>query len=275
MRALAVLAPLVAIAATSVSPAHGAEPGSEATALVPGATQDDEASWQPGVRDATRYANRRRGSVSFAIIDLEGQIDGFGAHRTAPAASVFKAMLLVTYLRQARHRTLSEDDRSLLGPMIRRSDNEAATRVDDIVGRRAINRLARDAQMRDFDYHRTVWGLTRTSARDQALFFYKLERYVPDRHDAYARRLLASIVRSQRWGVARVRPDGWELFFKGGWGSATGRVNHQAAFLERHQHRVALAILTEFSPRHAYGKETLKGVARRLLRGLPALPPAG
>jgi hypothetical protein len=40
------------------------------------------------------------------------------------------------------------------------------------------------------------------------------------------------------------------------------------ALLKRRHRRVALAIFTESSPGHAYGKRTLRGVARRLLRGL-------
>ena len=40
------------------------------------------------------------------------------------------------------------------------------------------------------------------------------------------------------------------------------------ALLRRGARRFALAILTTSSPGHAYGKETLRGVAARLLRGL-------
>jgi hypothetical protein len=230
--------------------------------------------WQPGVERAKRYARGRSGDVSFAIIDLEGGMHKLDAAGTAPSASVFKAMLLAAYLRKAdvRDRRLRDDERDLLRPMIQRSDDEAASTVDDIVGARRIDRLARDAEMRDCRYDRGTWGLSRTSARDQARFFYYYERYVPARHEPFARKLLRSIVESQRWGVAQAQPDGWELFFKGGWATATGRVNHQVAFLERYRHRVALAILTEFNPSHDYGKRTLQGVAERLLRGLPKLP---
>lgn len=88
------------------------------------------------------------------------------------------------------------------------------------------------------------------------------------RQRAFAMRLLSSIVRSQRWGVAQVRPRGWALYFKGGWGSGTGAVNHQVALLRRGGRRAAIAIMTTGSPSHAYGKETLRGLAARLLRGL-------
>jgi hypothetical protein len=45
-------------------------------------------------------------------------------------------------------------------------------------------------------------------------------------------------------------------------------VDHQVALLRRGQRRVSVAILTTSSPSHAYAKETLRGAAARLLRGL-------
>jgi len=256
--------------ALAVSMALG---GLAATPAVGGPPTFEGVGWRPHVRGAERYAKQRAGDVSFAVIDLDGHMRGFHQAGTAPAASVFKVMLLATYLRQdsVRHRGLNSSDRRLLGPMIRRSDSVAATRVRDIVGRAAIERLARDAHMQDFRYEQ-VWGLSRTSARDQVRFMYRLKRCIPRRHWRYAKRLLESIVPPQRWGIGRERPRGWHLYFKGGWASGTGRVDHQVALLIRHRYRVAVAILTEFDPSHDYGKETLKGVAKRLLRGLPRLP---
>jgi len=81
--------------------------------------------------------------------------------------------------------------------------------------------------------------------------------------------LLAHIASSQRWGVGRVDTRGWHLYFKGGWGSGSGRVDHQVALLRRGQRKLAIAVFTQFDPDHAYGKRTLRGVFARLLRGLP------
>lgn len=207
--------------------------------------------------------------MRFAVVDPSGNRYDFHGSRTAPMASTVKVMLLAAYLRRpsVRDRGLHVSDRRLLGPMIRRSDNGAATRVRDIVGEGAIRRVARDARMRHFRYSPQSWGLCRSSAADQASFMYRFEKTIPNRHEGYARNLLGSIVGSQRWGIARARPKGWKLFFKGGWG-IRANVNHQVSFLQRHGNRVALAILTEGSPGHAYGKKTLEGVASRLLRGL-------
>jgi hypothetical protein len=170
-----------------------------------------------------------------------------------PSASVVKAMLLVAYLRQpnVRHRRLRRDERALLGPMIRRSDNAAASQVCNILG-----------------YPIRPWGLTPIDVAGQTRFFLQIDRRVPMRHRRYALRLLGSIIPSQRWGIARVRPRGWALYFKGGWGSGTGWADHQVALLRRGRRRLSVAILITSSPSHAYATETLRGVATRLLRGL-------
>ena len=38
---------------------------------------------------------------------------------------------------------------------------------------------------------------------------------------------------SQRWGIGQASLPGWRVYFKGGWGSGTGAVDHQVALLER------------------------------------------
>lgn len=248
-RALAATCALAAVAAMALPSAATAVP------------------WRPHVAAARSYAMRRQGEVAFAVIDQRGHFAGYHAAGTAPAASVFKVMLLAAYLRMRAHHRLGVRDRDLLGPMIRSSDSVAATQVRNAVGRRRIERLARRAKMRDFRY-RYVWGLSRTSPRDQVHFVAHLMSYIPVRHRGYARYLLSHVIRSQRWGIGRVVPPGWRLFLKGGWGSGSGRVDHQVALLKRGRHRIAIALFTQFDPSHAYGKQTLRGLAARLLNGL-------
>jgi hypothetical protein len=228
---------------------------------------DSHHHWHPRIAAARRYVEHRAGEVAFATIDQRGRFRGYRVRSTAPMASTFKVMLLVSLLRKRADHPLSRRDRRLLAPMIRRSDNVAATEVRDMVGARRIRRLARVAGMRDFHYN-PIWGLSRSSPRDQVRFMYHLQRYVPGRHRAFARYLLSHVIRSQRWGIGRVAPPGWKLFLKGGWGSGTGLVDHQVALLKRGHRRISLAIFTQFDPDHAYGKRTLLGVASRLLRGL-------
>jgi hypothetical protein len=239
--------------------------------LAPASQLFAQEPWQPGVQRAIAYSERRAGDVSFAVVGPAGRMYGYRRAVQVPTASVIKAMFMAGYLRHPsiRDRRLRDSDRALLGPMIKRSDNDAATRVADFLGPRRINRLAAVAGMQDFHYTRP-WGLSQTSARDQASFFFELERYIPRRHEDYARYLLSHIVESQRWGIGRLNRPNWRFFFKGGWGSGTGWVCHQVAFLERDGKRIAVAIMIRNSPSHDYATETLRGIADRLLDDLPA-----
>lgn len=229
------------------------------------------AAWEPDVDAAARYAQQRQGLTSIAVVDAEGRSHGWRAEHTAPMASVLKAMLMSAYLRRegVRDRPLRDWEKRLLSPMIRRSDNAAATRILHTVGAAAMRRLARRADMTRFTLVWSPWGHSRTSPADQARFFHRYESFLPARHRAYARALLARIVERQRWGIGRLDLAPWRLFFKGGWGSGTGAVCHQVAWIERGAERVSLAVFVERSPSHRYGTETLRGTFARLLRGLP------
>ncbi|HEX7299770.1 MAG TPA: serine hydrolase [Solirubrobacteraceae bacterium] len=231
------------------------------------------AGWVPHVREAVAYAQTRKGEVRFAVRTEHGL---WGYRRTSPvhSASVVKALLLVAYLDHpaVRGRPLRPADHALIDPMIRRSDNQAANRVLAFVGARRVQATARRVGMSRFRLNPIVWGGSLIDASDQTRFFLHFEAHVVARHRATALRLLASIVPSQRWGIGKARPDGWRLYFKGGWGAGTGLVDHQVALLVHGSDRVAAAVLTTGNPDHAYGQQTLRGVFARLLRGLgPAL----
>jgi hypothetical protein len=232
------------------------------------------ASWRPHVIAAKRYAAHRHGSIAFAVRTGSAAF-GWHERRTFPSASVLKAMLLVAYLneRGVRHRDLRARERALLAPMIRRSDDSAASAIFSQVGSGRLRALARRAHMHRFAPAAPIWGNSRIDAVDQARFFLRIDRLTPARHRRYAMYLLGHITRSQRWGIGQVCPRGWRSYFKGGWGSGTGAVDHQVALLTRGRERVSVAILTYADGSHAYGKETLRGVAKRLLRGLASSKP--
>jgi hypothetical protein len=219
------------------------------------------------VRNAASYLRSRAGYTGFAVMDSEGRLSGQDIHRTFVSASVVKAMLLVAYLsrRGIRGHRLSAASRSVLHPMITRSDNAAASRVFATIGTRGLARLARRAGMHHFapSY---AWGDTRIAAADQARFFYRIDRLVPRRHRGYARGLLRSVVPYQRWGIPRALPRRTRVYFKGGWRPAgSGWIVHQVALLERGRRRMSLAVLTDRDRSEGYGHETIRGIAARLL----------
>jgi beta-lactamase class A len=224
--------------------------------------------WAKRIAAAIAYARARQGRIAFAAIDQKGRVRGWHVDEQHRSASIVKAMFLVAYLNRIGGRALTRGDRSLLKPMIVRSHNGAASRVRRITGPGAVYGVAKRARMTRFVL-KTRWGDTLITAADQARLFARIDLLVPERHRAYARKLLASIVSEQRWGVPRALPDGWKMYFKGGWRPLSERnLVNQSALLERGANRVALAVLTDANPSHSYGTETIRGVARRVLRGL-------
>jgi hypothetical protein len=192
----------------------------------------------------------------------DGRLRGAHMSEQFRSASMSKAMLLVAVLRGAAQRPLTGRERALLEPMITRSSNKAARAVYAEVGDLGLLAVARAAHMRRFLPVGALFE-TRITAADQARLFLRIDRLVPERHRAYARRLLTGIVARQRWGIAKVaEARGFTPFFKGGWRK---RLSHQAALLERDGRRVALAVLTRDEPSAAYARATLAGVASRVL----------
>lgn len=224
--------------------------------------------WRPGLEAARAYAATRAGTISFAV-RTRRRLYRSDAYRSYPSASVVKAMLMVAYLNHdsVRGRRLTAADHDLLGPMIRWSDNAAASQVRNLVGNGALERLADRVGMGRFA-SAPSWGSTQITAAGQSKLFLRIDRYVIRRHRATALGLLGRIVPEQRWGIARSPHPGWALHFKGGWGDGDGEVDHQVALLRRGELRIAVAIMTAANPSHAYGQQTLEGISRRLLRGL-------
>ena len=220
------------------------------------------------IRAAARYEAGRSGFTSFAVVDSEGRLSGRHIHRTFISASVIKAMLLVTRLREldAQHRGLSSSDRSVLYPMIHVSDNSAATTMWRRVGNGRIRSLARRAGMSDFSIF-GIWASAHFSASDQAKFFFKQDSLIPRQFRHYARSLLSGISGAQSWGIPHVaRPAGWHVFFKGGWrGTGRGQLVHQIARLEKGRTRFAMAVMTDGDPSMGYGITTIQGVTARLI----------
>jgi hypothetical protein len=217
---------------------------------------------------AAKYEASRSGYTAFAVVDSEGRLSGRNIHRTFVTASVIKALLLVTYLRKldAAHRPLSSSDKSVLYPMIHVSDNNAASTIWRRDGNARIRHVAKLANMTDFSIVGD-WGSAHFSAADQAKFFFKQDALIPKQFRSYARSLLSHISGAQSWGIPHVaRPDGWKVFFKGGWrGTGRGQLVHQVARLERHGTKFSLAVLTDGDPSMGYGITTIQGVTARLL----------
>jgi len=260
----------VAIDGQSAAAPRFPAPASDDTCLVPGVGRPLDQIWRPNILAAIDYQRGRRGDIAFAV-RTAGAFYGYRPDHQEWSASVLKAMLMVAYLDRpsVARRALNPYDRSLLYPMITRSDNDAANMLDELIGDSGLQALAARVGMTEFAATQPIWGESEITARDQTRFFLNIDKYIVARHRSYAMQLLASIVPAQRWGIGEVAPQGWQLYFKGGWGSGTGLIDNQVALLTRGCARVSIAVLTMHDGSHTYGKENLKVIFRDVLRGLP------
>jgi Beta-lactamase enzyme family len=245
-----------------------------ARCIVPGYTKTLDQLWRPAMGVAIRYAQSRGGDVAFAV-RTEHHFYGYRADHVEWSASVLKAMLMVAFLDMpsVAHRPLTGAEAGLLIPMITQSSNSAADAMIGIVGLSRLRALAARVGMTRFEPVLPIWGESHITASDQTKFFYRIDKFITPLHRTFGMHLLASVTPSQRWGIGEVTPRGWVAYFKGGWGSGTGLIDHQVVLLKRRCARVSLAVLTMNDGSHAYGKETLRGVFARLLRGFPLAPP--
>lgn len=218
-------------------------------------------------RRAERFAEDRAGLVSFAAIDTRGRLRGMDASELYVSASIVKAPLMVAELRRmkAASQAVEEGSTGLLRAMITYSDNDAADAIYarnrdpglyDVASRTGMKRLTVQGH----------WGNAQVSAADLARFFSRIDRALPRRSRAVAHKLLAAVVPDQRWGIPAAAEPRWSVELKGGWRSTDrGQLVHQAAHLERGKTQIALAVLTDAQPSQAYGRETVRGIAERLL----------
>jgi Beta-lactamase enzyme family len=221
------------------------------------------------MRDAWRFARRRGGAASIAVIDTHGRLRGRAAGREYPSASVVKAMLLAAELRRLRRDGLELDGgtRHLLAAMITRSDNDSADAIYARVRDAGLRDVATAAGMRRFRIAAS-WGYARITAADLARFFAQVGKVVPPRHRRMALGLLRSLTPEHRWGLPRAARGRWTVHAKGGWReTGTGQLVHQAALLRKGRRKLSVAILTDGQPSHLYGVHTVRGIANRLLRG--------
>jgi hypothetical protein len=256
----AIAAPGQALASTAASPVGSASAVGAPTGAPAYPSPQRE-------QTAARYLEARAAIDAYAVIDDHEQLAGVNVDRRFHSASVVKSMLLVAYLRMLadQHRPLDSAARALLYPMIHSSSNEAASAVLAIVGEAALNRVASDAHMVDYQSGGAFWGFTEVSAADLARFFFHQDALIPHQFDGYARWLLSTIEPSESWGIPAVARPEFQVFFKGGWLPEFEGLVNQAARLERPGIVFALAVLSIHDPSMAYGEETIEGVTARLL----------
>lgn len=214
-----------------------------------------------------------RGRASTVALRLDSPVKGLKCARSGvrkfDSASVVKVTILDGLLRKAldEHRYLTATEATLARAMITRSDNAAASALWAELGHRYMQHFLDLAAMTQ-----TIlgpgkyWGLTQITARDEARLLTLLMTPnnvldVPSRD--YALLLMASVVPSQRWGVAAGTPDRVVAHIKNGWlprATHHWRVHSIGCFTGRGWY--SIVVLTQDNPTMSYGITTIERIAR-------------
>ena len=136
-------------------------------------------------------------------------------------ASVVKIEVMgATLLRaQDQNRGLNRSESDRVARMISTSDNAATTSLwGELGGERAMEAYGDRFGLAATDEVQPLWGLTSTTAEDQAAFVERLLQLGPLSADrrGWAWLFLRDIRADQRWGVRAGVPAGWEVGHKNG-----------------------------------------------------------
>ncbi|NEB79997.1 serine hydrolase [Streptomyces sp. SID14478] len=226
-------------------------------------------------RDLRAALAGRSGTVSFALYDDRTKAGcTLAAGDRYDAASIVKVLIMEATLHRAEqgHRPLTARERSNIRPMIRSSDNTAASRLWNDVGRtRLTATLRRAGATRTGLGAYGYWGLTRTTAADQLRLLGVLTNprsFLKSR--AYSLKLMSEVRKDQRWGVSAGVPRGLRVHLKNGWlprATHGWRVHSIGAFTGSGR-TYRLAVLSHDNPSMAYGVRTVERVAQAVHRAL-------
>jgi beta-lactamase class A len=191
------------------------------------------------------------------------------------SASIVKVIILGALLRELRtkHRDLTAKQVFLTKEMITESSNSAATRLWDEVGMRNLQHFLDLAKMTHTRLGRDgFWGLTLVTAHDELILLKQLtsSNSVLDQPSrAYALKLMAEVIPSQRWGVPIGAPTDVTVHVKNGWlpDPVLWVINSIGAFTGHHRD-YRIVVLTRGNRSMSYGIDTIQAVAKVINRDL-------
>ncbi|WP_330172208.1 serine hydrolase [Streptomyces sp. NBC_01498] len=229
------------------------------------------------VREALDKLPHSDGRYTVAVRDLDGRhTAAYGTGSAAyDTASIVKVDILASLLLKAQdHGTsLTAAQKKQAAQMIRRSDNAATDALWKALGGTrgldaANKRLGLKDTHGDPDGH---WGLTRTTAADQATL---LEAVLGDAHSpltassrAHVRSLMSTVVPEQRWGISAAddRPGSAAApVLKNGWlpRSATGKWDvNSIGRVERGGHTLLVVVLSDGQRTYREGVDLVERAA--------------
>jgi hypothetical protein len=211
-------------------------------------------------------SSARAGRESVAVYDnVSGEtfvLDN-GSHY---CASIMKVNILGAAARDG----LSEYERQQAIPMIRVSDNNAASQLySSVGGPSAVRSWDRSVGMGVTEPGGS-WGLTRTTASDQVQLMkqFAFPSSLSDGDRAFAIDQMHQVVASQRWGVT-AGTNGAPVAVKNGWLPYNGSwVVNSIGWVHGNGHDYTIAVLTADAPSMGYAIQSIEEVSTRVYANL-------
>ena len=223
--------------------------------------------------DIEAAVHGRGGAYAVRLQDPDLGIEcGLHSYNHFKSASVVKATILAALLHKAevKHRSLTAKEKTDAHAMITLSDNGAATRLWNDVGRSWLQKFLDLAKMK-----RTVlgpggyWGVTLLTAYDETLLLWLLltpNSVLTTADRNYELSLMAHVVSYERWGVPAGAPAGFKVHVKNGWAPLDPpfwNVNSIGCFTKGSK-AYSIVVLTSGDPSMAYGITTIEKVAVKI-----------
>lgn len=246
--------------------------------------QTTAAASLPFEAELRTYLNSRPGAVGVAV-RLPGTGKSWTYTKTSSrnvTASIVKVQIMAAVMMNAQNagRSLTSWEKSQMSPMIRNSDNNAATALFNHIGGRtgldrAASRLGMTATTADPYNH---WGLTSTTAADQAKLmehFARPSARLNSTNRSYGLSLMRNINSSQRWGVSAGPPSG-RVALKNGWLPRTdGWHVNSIGWSDYGDADYTIGVLTHHNPGTMNTQiATIEGVSRIVYKNRKKLLPA-
>jgi beta-lactamase class A len=186
-------------------------------------------------------------------------------------ASVLKIEIMAAVILRAQRagRALTATERSLIGPMIRTSDDPSANALwSSVGGTSGLAALDRELGL-DETRQTSPWGLTSTSAadRNELLRQLVLGQWGPfsAASRTTARSFLLDVAPSQRWGITAGVPSSWRVPLKNGFFPASccgWRINTSGVVERPGGGAYVATVLSDGWPDQAAGIEAVEFVSK-------------
>ncbi|WP_156046120.1 serine hydrolase [Herbidospora cretacea] len=219
----------------------------------------------------------RPGRTSIVVEDLHTKrVFRFNRGEVLPTASVAKVDILMALLLKERWDRLPKAVRRDAEIMIRYSDNKAADRLWERIGREGgltrankVFGLRATTAVPGMCVDLYCWGITRTTADDQV----RLLTYLPRLRDGgVVRRLMRRVVPEQKWGVSAGACAGERVALKNGWLKHVANDLWAITSVGLIGDRYAVAVLTEDNATSEAGIAKVEKLVEKVLdefRGCP------